>query len=170
MRLKQAYLGPTCIVSSVTVAITAPQLPSRHQKGGQRVPTFLAATAYFLLFLSLLQPHRDQMSRLSARNQCGARAFATPRQVLKHTNRRQHVAILAIGRADVSQCKLLVNDADHKYLDVRTVEEFEAGCVDGSINIPVFFKSPSGMHLNPDFISQVQEVRPSSAHCKSFSL
>jgi Rhodanese-like domain len=68
----------------------------------------------------------------------------------------------AIGRADVKQCRLLVNDADHKYLDVRTKEEFEESSVHGSVNVPVFFRSPSGMELNPSFVDQVQEVRATS--------
>lgn len=37
------------------------------------------------------------------------------------------------------------------YLDVRTVEEFQAGHVPGSLNLPLRLSAPGGMVENPDF-------------------
>ncbi|KAK6924551.1 Rhodanese-like domain [Dillenia turbinata] len=45
--------------------------------------------------------------------------------------------------------------AGHKYLDVRTPEEFSAGHVTGAINITYMFKAGSGMTKNPKFIEEV---------------
>jgi rhodanese-related sulfurtransferase len=40
----------------------------------------------------------------------------------------------------------------YAYVDVRTVEEFEAGHPSGSLNVPIMLASPRGMIPNPDFI------------------
>ncbi|KAM0057625.1 putative thiosulfate sulfurtransferase [Helianthus debilis subsp. tardiflorus] len=45
--------------------------------------------------------------------------------------------------------------AGHRYLDVRTPEEFAAGHAVGAINVPYMFKLGSGMTRNPDFVEQV---------------
>lgn len=37
------------------------------------------------------------------------------------------------------------------YVDVRTVEEFEAGHVPGSVNVPIALAAPGGMAPNPEF-------------------
>ncbi len=41
------------------------------------------------------------------------------------------------------------------YVDVRTVEEFDQGHVPGAYNIPIAFRSPSGMQPNPDFAAAI---------------
>ncbi|XP_019423887.1 PREDICTED: thiosulfate sulfurtransferase 16, chloroplastic-like [Lupinus angustifolius] len=45
--------------------------------------------------------------------------------------------------------------AGHKYLDVRTQEEFNAGHAIDAVNIPYMFKAGSGMTKNPDFVKEV---------------
>ncbi|XP_078161124.1 thiosulfate sulfurtransferase 16, chloroplastic-like isoform X2 [Carex rostrata] len=48
--------------------------------------------------------------------------------------------------------------AGHRYLDVRTEDEFKAGHPAGAINIPYMFKVGSGMSKNPKFLEQVSVV------------
>lgn len=45
--------------------------------------------------------------------------------------------------------------AGHRYLDVRTLEEFNAGHVEDAINVPYMFKAGEGMVKNPNFIEEV---------------
>ncbi|CAO2829480.1 unnamed protein product [Amaranthus hypochondriacus] len=45
--------------------------------------------------------------------------------------------------------------AGHRYLDVRTPEEFSSGHVPGAVNIPYMFRLGSGMTKNPEFVEQV---------------
>jgi len=45
--------------------------------------------------------------------------------------------------------------AGHRYLDVRTLEEFNAGHVEDAINVPYMFKVGEGMVKNPNFIEEV---------------
>lgn len=48
--------------------------------------------------------------------------------------------------------------AGHRYLDVRTVDEFNAGHVVGATNIPFMFKVGSGMTKNPNFLEEVSKT------------
>ena len=53
--------------------------------------------------------------------------------------------------------RLLDSGAGYAYVDVRTVEEFEAGHVPGAKNIPVVEPDPSGrMQFNPRFVEVVE--------------
>ncbi|KAL9284714.1 unnamed protein product [Arabidopsis thaliana] len=45
--------------------------------------------------------------------------------------------------------------AGHRYLDVRTPEEFSQGHACGAINVPYMNQGASGMSKNPDFLEQV---------------
>uniref|UniRef100_A0A6P4AUR1 rhodanese-like domain-containing protein 15, chloroplastic n=1 Tax=Ziziphus jujuba TaxID=326968 RepID=A0A6P4AUR1_ZIZJJ len=45
--------------------------------------------------------------------------------------------------------------AGHRYLDVRTPEEFSAGHAPRAINIPYMYKVGSGMTKNPHFLAEV---------------
>ncbi|XP_022893528.1 thiosulfate sulfurtransferase 16, chloroplastic-like [Olea europaea var. sylvestris] len=47
--------------------------------------------------------------------------------------------------------------AGHRYLDVRTSEEFSNGHVPGAVNIPYMNKVVSGMTKNPNFLKEVQQ-------------
>lgn len=45
--------------------------------------------------------------------------------------------------------------AGHRYLDVRTPEEFSAGHASGAINVPYMYRVASGMVKNPNFRAEV---------------
>src|SRR5690242_4170302 len=51
---------------------------------------------------------------------------------------------------DPKDCPALLA-AGYAYLDVRTVEEFEAGHPAGAFNAPVMTRGPAGVQPNPDF-------------------
>jgi rhodanese-related sulfurtransferase len=46
---------------------------------------------------------------------------------------------------------LLESNEGWSYIDVRTVEEFQAGHPRGAWNVPVFVRGPMGMQPNPEF-------------------
>lgn len=46
-------------------------------------------------------------------------------------------------------------NAGHRYLDVRTSEEFAAGHIEGAVNVPYLYKMGSGMTKNPKFLEEV---------------
>src|SRR5262249_54974088 len=48
----------------------------------------------------------------------------------------------------------------HRYLDVRSVEEFTQGHPEGAINIPIAFLRGGSMAPNPDFVKVVQATLP----------
>ncbi|GMJ07873.1 hypothetical protein HRI_004456500 [Hibiscus trionum] len=48
-----------------------------------------------------------------------------------------------------------LHQAGHRYLDVRTPEEFSAGHVPGAINIPYMYRLGSGMANNHSFMAEV---------------
>jgi rhodanese-related sulfurtransferase len=50
---------------------------------------------------------------------------------------------------------LLASDPEWTYVDVRTVEEFEAGHVPGAYNVPLLLRSAHGLEPNPDFAAAV---------------
>ncbi|XP_047320206.1 thiosulfate sulfurtransferase 16, chloroplastic-like [Impatiens glandulifera] len=54
----------------------------------------------------------------------------------------------------VGKAAELIRDG-HKYLDVRTCDEFIAGHVSGSMNVPYMFRSWTGMSKNPKFVEEV---------------
>ncbi|KAL9678022.1 hypothetical protein QQ045_015860 [Rhodiola kirilowii] len=45
--------------------------------------------------------------------------------------------------------------AGHRYLDVRTPDEFSAGHASGAINIPYMYRTGTGMAKNPKFLEEV---------------
>ncbi|CAL5366189.1 unnamed protein product [Camellia sinensis] len=60
---------------------------------------------------------------------------------------------------DVHAAKLLITSG-HRFLDVRTEEEFKKGHVDveNALNIPYMFNNPEGRVKNPKFMEQVLSV------------
>jgi rhodanese-related sulfurtransferase len=56
----------------------------------------------------------------------------------------------------------LQSDPTAVYLDVRTAEEFAAGHPEGAINVPVVFFRAGGSSPNPDFVSAVQHLVPTT--------
>lgn len=57
---------------------------------------------------------------------------------------------------DPARARVLLDEQDHRYVDVRTVEEFEAGHVPGAYNVPLLERGPAGMEPNPDFLAVIQ--------------
>ncbi|RZC66821.1 hypothetical protein C5167_010509 [Papaver somniferum] len=47
--------------------------------------------------------------------------------------------------------------AGHRYLDVRTSEEFAAGHPPGAVNVPYLFRMGAGMANNPNFLEEVSK-------------
>ncbi|KAI9080498.1 hypothetical protein K1719_037612 [Acacia pycnantha] len=45
--------------------------------------------------------------------------------------------------------------AGHRYLDVRTLDEFHAGHAPGAINVPYMYRLGSGMTKNDNFVAEV---------------
>ena len=65
-----------------------------------------------------------------------------------------------VQRIEPDRAKELLDSGEgYTYLDVRSVEEFEAGHVPGSINIPIAHRNPEGpgMIPNPEFLTEVGE-------------
>ncbi|MEI4889783.1 rhodanese-like domain-containing protein, partial [Klebsiella pneumoniae] len=62
-----------------------------------------------------------------------------------------------IVSVDVNESKDLIFSGNHRYLDVRTVEEFKKGHVgvENVFNIPYMFNTPQGRVKNPKFLEQV---------------
>jgi rhodanese-related sulfurtransferase len=59
---------------------------------------------------------------------------------------------------------LMGNDPEYIYLDVRSVQEFEAGHPDGAINIPILHFDPGfGMTPNEEFPAVVEANLPKDA-------
>ncbi|CAN4083445.1 unnamed protein product [Withania somnifera] len=58
---------------------------------------------------------------------------------------------------DVHAARQLIRSG-HRYLDVRTEEEFKKGHVDNSLNIPYMFNTPQGRAKNPKFLEQVSSA------------
>ncbi|KAA8537454.1 hypothetical protein F0562_026859 [Nyssa sinensis] len=50
---------------------------------------------------------------------------------------------------------LELQQAGHRYLDVRTYDEFNFGHALGAMNIPYMFKTGAGMSKNPKFLEEV---------------
>lgn len=57
----------------------------------------------------------------------------------------------------------MTSGAEHVFLDVRTVAEYDAGHPAGSLNIPWALKGMMGMSPNPDFLATVQKHVPTDA-------
>jgi len=55
-----------------------------------------------------------------------------------------------------TQAHALGQGSEHTFIDVRTVEEFEAGHVAGSYNVPILFHGPGGAQPNLDFVDAMK--------------
>ncbi|HCV22691.1 MAG TPA: rhodanese-like domain-containing protein [Candidatus Latescibacteria bacterium] len=52
--------------------------------------------------------------------------------------------------------QLLESDGEHRYVDVRSIPEFQNGHPQGSFNVPVMHREAAGMVPNPDFLTVMQ--------------
>jgi rhodanese-related sulfurtransferase len=60
--------------------------------------------------------------------------------------------------------QLMQQSPGHVFVDVRTVEEYDAGHPAGSINVPWALRDASGgMAPNPDFVAAVEKRAPKTA-------
>ncbi|XP_072957768.1 protein HIGH ARSENIC CONTENT 1, mitochondrial-like [Typha angustifolia] len=67
------------------------------------------------------------------------------------------LSLEAVVTVDVGAAKSLVVSG-HRYLDVRTVEEFNKGHLENALNVPYLFINPQGKEKNPLFLEQVSLV------------
>jgi rhodanese-related sulfurtransferase len=63
-------------------------------------------------------------------------------------------------RVSPREAQALMEHAGYAYLDVRSVEEFEAGHPAGAYNIPLLTLGPQGMVENPRFLAEVRTAFP----------
>ncbi|KAI3960753.1 hypothetical protein MKW92_048494 [Papaver armeniacum] len=72
-----------------------------------------------------------------------------------------------VSTVDVHAAKNLLDSSGFRYLDVRTVEEYNKSHVENAINIPYLFKTPEVIFRvchnfrqakNPEFLDQVSAV------------
>ena len=64
---------------------------------------------------------------------------------------------MSVKRISPEETKqLLDSDPEYIYLDVRTVQEFDAGHVPGAKNIPLMEPAMGRMLLNPHFVEMVE--------------
>ncbi|KAK0581637.1 hypothetical protein LWI29_016250 [Acer saccharum] len=91
------------------------------------------------------------------------------RQILASTRylRRTHiffpVRIEDVVSVDVHAAKDLLSSG-HRYLDVRTTEEFNKSHVNNSMNVPYLFKTQEGRVKNPEFLTQVSSIYKKDDH------
>ncbi|PAN12307.1 hypothetical protein PAHAL_2G258000 [Panicum hallii] len=64
-------------------------------------------------------------------------------------------ATAAVAAVGVAAAGDLLRSGGHRYLDVRTEEEFRDGHVKDSLNVPYVFFTSQGREKNPQFIEQV---------------
>lgn len=67
---------------------------------------------------------------------------------------------MAIKRVSPEDARDLMDKEGYTYLDVRSVQEFEAGHPTGAFNVPLLHMGPAGMSPNPDFMGVVQKAFP----------
>ncbi|GMN27451.1 hypothetical protein TIFTF001_001663 [Ficus carica] len=68
-----------------------------------------------------------------------------------------------VANVDVYTAKGLLS-IGHRYLDVRTPEEFNKSHVDGALNVPYMFFTDDVRVENPDFLSQVSAICKKDDH------
>ncbi|CAA7391393.1 unnamed protein product [Spirodela intermedia] len=63
----------------------------------------------------------------------------------------------AVTTVDVHAAKDLLGSG-HRYLDVRSAEEFSKGHPEGAVNVPYLFFTPEGRLKNAEFLDQVSKI------------
>ncbi|RDX98192.1 Protein HIGH ARSENIC CONTENT 1, mitochondrial, partial [Mucuna pruriens] len=74
---------------------------------------------------------------------------------------KDHENVVTIG---VHAAKDLLNSSGHRYLDVRSVEEFNKSHVENALNVPYMFITEAGRVKNPDFVAQVAAICKNEDH------
>jgi rhodanese-related sulfurtransferase len=65
---------------------------------------------------------------------------------------------MSFRRVLPEQAKVLIDQEGFAYVDVRSVQEFEAGHPEGAYNVPLLDMGPMGMTPNPDFLGVMQRL------------
>ncbi len=65
-----------------------------------------------------------------------------------------------LKRVSVEEARRLVDDEDYRFIDVRSMPEYEDGHPAPAYNIPFLHKTPQGMIPNPDFVRMVEYSLP----------
>ncbi|XP_020415772.1 rhodanese-like domain-containing protein 19, mitochondrial isoform X2 [Prunus persica] len=68
-----------------------------------------------------------------------------------------------VASVDVYTAKGLLS-VGHRYLDVRTVEEFNKSHVENALNIPYMFITEEGRVKNPEFLTQISSILKKQDH------
>ncbi|KAB1207504.1 Rhodanese-like domain-containing protein 19, mitochondrial [Morella rubra] len=69
-----------------------------------------------------------------------------------------------VNTVDVHAAKDLLDSAGYRYLDVRTVEEFNKSHVGNALNVPYMFFSQEGRVNNHEFLAQVAAICQKEHH------
>jgi|SRR5215472_7396645 len=70
---------------------------------------------------------------------------------------------MAIERISPEEALALMDSEGFSYVDVRSVEEFDAGHPRGAYNIPLLHLGPYGPSPNPDFLKVMDHAFPKDA-------
>lgn len=67
---------------------------------------------------------------------------------------------MAFRRISPEEAKQLIDEQGYAYVDVRSVQEFEAGHPEGACNVPLLEMGAMGMTPNPEFLSVMEKLFP----------
>ncbi|KAL6345386.1 hypothetical protein AAG906_015869 [Vitis piasezkii] len=119
--------------------------------------SFISSAAYAPSLLPLLSLSRNLNFR------CLSPLKANPQRCVVGGTKRLCRVVAARGNLESTgvptsvpvRVALELLQAGHRYLDVRTPEEFSAGHASGAINVPYMLRFGSGMAKNPKFLVEV---------------
>jgi rhodanese-related sulfurtransferase len=63
-------------------------------------------------------------------------------------------------RVSPADAEALIKKEGYSYVDVRSVQEFQAGHPTGAYNVPLLEMGPAGMAPNPDFLKVMEQAFP----------
>ena len=63
-------------------------------------------------------------------------------------------------RVSPADAQALIQKEGYSYVDVRSVQEFQAGHPTGAYNVPLMEMGPAGMAPNPDFLKVMEKTFP----------
>ncbi|WVZ78441.1 hypothetical protein U9M48_026149 [Paspalum notatum var. saurae] len=110
---------------------------------------------------TMVTTRRRKAPRFVSVVRCSAEAEAL-RSQQPQSRRRFHVGVdadaEAVPRSVPVRVAYELQQAGHRYLDVRTEGEFSAGHPDGAVNIPYMHRTGSGMTKNTHFLEQVSRI------------
>ncbi|KAK3131308.1 hypothetical protein QOZ80_6BG0504790 [Eleusine coracana subsp. coracana] len=90
-----------------------------------------------------------------------AQAPSPPRfmaAAMRRTLGSLNIAHEEVPRSVPARVAYELQQAGHRYLDVRTEDEFSAGHPEGAVNVPYMYRTGSGMMKNTLFLEQMSEA------------